>query len=346
MSGGANFENMDARNQFDKTLQNARTNGRENDWTTSLERRMQKNPLYGHQRNEKDWNLKNYNMTYKERKNEKKKQFLKRMFENRERFDKMVDEHSVANIKASPIDTKYYIPVEEKLKSRRQQEDNTDPRKNRHGPESQFKHFPPAPKQVTAQTIVHNGLSSVFDDDPESLKNEKAYPDSINGRLRIRQHPWSTYGPTRDGQMLDINNYPNASVKPTDPSEDNNLLWGGVWNNATSNDQGGTISMDYLSDAWATGENPGEIQKPIFNKENLSGIAQEMRNHLLIQQKATQAPEDEDMPLEKRLQSKHYPYELSGITPTNYDRQRMDDPYPYSTKNFFSPRMRMNHSRG
>lgn len=347
MAGGVNFDNPIVRVQFDKSLDLGRKNGQQNGWYQTLETRMQENPLYGHQRNDKDWNLKNYRMTYKERMQEKKKEFLKRMFANRERFDKLVDEHSVANIKAAPIDPKYYISIEERLKGKRQQEDSEEKRKNIHGPESQFTYFPPTPKRVTAQTITHNGLSSVFDDDPETISGNKAYPDFISGKARIREHPWGLYGPTRDGQMLDINNNQNPSTQPVDLNADNNLLWGGAWNNAVSNNSGGKIGLDYLMDANATGNNPGEIQEPIFTADMLPGVIQELRDHLKIQDDINKPKQDNDqLPIEQRLKSQHKAPSTIGINPTNYDIQRVDDPYPYASKEFFGPRMRLDHAGG
>lgn len=344
MAGAVNFDNPIARVQFDKSLDLCRKE--QNGWNQSLESKMQNAPLYGHQRNDKDWNLKNYRLTFLERKKERKKDFLKRMIDNRKRFDQMIDNNSVANIKASPIDPKVYTSMEEKLQNRRHQEDSTEKRKQ-HGPESQFTYFPHAPREVTAQTIVHNGLSSIFEDDKEMMQGKSAYPDFYTGRSRIRTFPWGMYGPTRDGQMLDINNDQKTSIRPTDLGEDNSLMWGGYWNNAPSNVDTGQINRDYLADGYATGENPGEIQKPIFTKDMLPNIIRQMQDHLGIQNKITTKGEDNDeLTTEKKLKKLHHDTPTVGITPTNYDIQTLDDGYPWASKEFFKPRYRLDHANG
>lgn len=332
MSGAVNFDNPIVRIQFDKSLDMVRKED-SNDWSKSLESRMQENQLYGHKRNNKDWNLNNYRMTAKERRLEKKKEYVRRMIENRKRFDKIIDQNSVENIKASPVDPKYYIPIEEKLKEKRHQKDDTEKRTGQHGPESQFKYFPPQPKKVLAQTVVRNGLSSIFENDPESMKNERAYPDEFSGRLRIREFPWAMYGPTREKYPIDFR-------------EDNNLMWGGSYNNSPENGQGGKFGIDFLADGYATGKNPGEIQQPIFTKDMLPGIINEIKDHLKVQDDFQKQKVDDNLPIEKKLKTQHKAPATTGITPTTYDIQRMDDEYPYATKNFFVPRVRLDHSNG
>lgn len=327
MSGAVNFDNPGARIQFDKFLDQVRRDGVSNGWFESLETRMQESPLYGHQRNDEDKNLINYRLTYKERMQEKKKEMIKRILDNRNKFNNVIDSNSVENIKKSPVDPKHYSILEEKLKSKRQQEDNTEKQK-RHGPESQFKYFPPPPMQITAQTITHNGGSSAFDVDidPEIRQQKQAYPDEISGRLRIRKHPWSMYGPTRQKTPIDL-------------GEDNNLMWGGDYIDGVENNQGGSVKMDLLFDS--RGKNPGEMQPEVF--EDLPMIIDQMKNNLKIQDDfLNYNGNDPSISLEKQLELHHRKPPQIRVQPTNYELQRRDDPYPYDSKNFLQSRYRLN----
>lgn len=334
MSGAVNFDNPISRVQFDQSLDMLRNNQPKSDWSQSLETRMQENDLYGHKRNDKDWNLKNYRLTYKERVKEKKKDYLQRMIDNRNNFDKMVDKNSVESIKSTPLDVNHYTSLEDKLENRRETESSTEKRIDIHGPESEFTYFPPTPKEVTAQTIVHNGLSSIFDNDPESMKNESAYPYYYSGRQRVKQFPWSMQGPTREKSPVDI-------------GEENNLMWGGDWINGPSNNKGGTVAKDYLVDGWATEHNPGNIPDQVFTPEMLPAVIQEIKDHLKIQEVANNPKQNnQKQNTEKQLEKAHRRTPGVGVDMTNYDYQRVDDPYPYSTRNFFIPRLRLNKAGG
>lgn len=331
MAGAVNFDNPGARIQFDKFLDQVRRDGVSNGWFESLESRMQENPLYGHQRNKEDKNLINYRLTYKERMNERKKEMVKRILDNRNKFNESIDSNSVENIKKSPVDPKHYSTLEDKLNRKRQQEDDTKKQK-RHGPESQFTYFPPPPMRVTAQTIVHNGGSSAFDvdTDPEIRSQQYSFPEEISGRLRVKKFPWSMQGPTRQKTPIDL-------------SEDNNLMWGGDYIDGPTNNQGGSIKMDLLFDS--RGKNPGEMQPEVF--EDLPLIIDQMKNKLKIQDDFMNYKGNEtDVPLEKQLSLHHRKPPQIGVQPTNYELQRRDDPYPYDSKNFFQSRYRLNKSNG
>jgi hypothetical protein len=327
MAGAVNFDNPGTRIQFDKFLDQIRRDGVSNGWFESLETRMQENPLYGHQRNEEDKNLINYRLTYKERMKEKKKEMIKRILENRNKFNEAIDSNSVENIKKSPVDPKHYSILENKLESRRHQESNTKKQK-RHGPESNFIYFPPPPMKVTAQTIVHNGGSSAFDVDIDSeIRNQQyVFPEEISGRLRVKKFPWSMSGPTRQKTPIDL-------------KEDNNLMWGGDYIDGPTNNQGGSVKMDLLFDS--RGKNPGEMQPEVF--EDLPLIIDQMKSKLKLQDDFIDYKGNEtDIPLEKQLSLHHRKPPQIGIQPTNYELQRRDDPFPYDSKNLLQSRYRLN----
>ena len=331
MGGATNFNNPLTRIHFDKSLDTIRNSPEKNGWFQSLETRMEENPLYGHQRNTKDRNLQNYRLTYKERMNEKKKDYIRRMIENKEKFDKIIDGNSVASIKATPLKPSNYVTMEDKLKTKRQQED-PDPKKKRpqHGPESQFTHFPKPPVTAsvkTAVTVQHNGLGTVFDDDPEAMADRNAYDPASNSRLRFQKWPWMAQGRYRQEWPLNIGeeqaNYWDANT------------------NGTKNNSGEGFHMDLLMNSG--GRNPGDFQPDIFDSETMPAIIDEIRNHLNLSNQAVQKP-DQDMakPLEERLQSERRKSPTMGVTPTY---QQLMSEYPWATKNFFEPRYRSFHSR-
>jgi hypothetical protein len=187
LSGVDQFGNNIVRQQFDISLEQTRKSREDNDWDRSMETRLQSNELYGHQRNEKDRNLEPYTMTFNERRSLKRRRYLQRRRENVEKMRRQTEDNSVRTIKNIAPDPRHIVPIEFRLKDRRQTADPEPGHKRPyHGPESAFVHFPksdvPTPSGPTiriALTTQHN-RNTIFDDGGE----EEALADLIRPRSR------------------------------------------------------------------------------------------------------------------------------------------------------------------
>ena len=170
IAGADQFGSNIVRQQFDISLEMARKERKDNDWDRSMEKRLQSNELYGHQRNEKDHNLDPYTMTFNERRQLKRRNYLKRRQDNLEKARKQVEGNSVKTIKSIATDPIHMVPLEFRLKDRRQEKDPEPGFKRKyHGPESEFTHFPKSENPIqsgpTIRISANNqyGLNTTFD---------------------------------------------------------------------------------------------------------------------------------------------------------------------------------------
>lgn len=159
-----NFDSPIVRTQFDQVLDTIRKTPKENGWDVSLETRMQRHPMYGHKRTEKDHTLEPYTLTFRERQKRKKERYLDRLFEYRNNRNKQVEDNSVAALKRIPENPLHYETVENKLLSRRTNAKPEDGQKRPpQGPGGAVPEFVQYPKaQRVAATVQHSGGGTIF----------------------------------------------------------------------------------------------------------------------------------------------------------------------------------------
>lgn len=190
-----NFDSPIVRTQFDQVLDTIRRPPTENGWDVSLETRMQRHPMYGHKRTDKDHTLEPYTLTFRERQKRKKERYLDRLFEYRKNKDKQTQDNSVATLKLVPADPEDFKPMEIKLVSRRTNEKPEDgqtrPAAGPGGAIPEFIQYPRA--QRVAATIRRGPGSTTFApfNDPE----QNAMIERLLSPAKPPTHPATTRNP-------------------------------------------------------------------------------------------------------------------------------------------------------
>ena len=318
MAAPNQFSNYIARQQFDRSLDQARRGDEGGGWHKSLETRLSGDDLYGHTRTEKDRDMEPYKLSWEERVKLKKERYLDRVRESRQKKagPKKPDPNSVEAIKLMAPKAENYISVEEKLGDHRET-DGVQFRPGYHGPESQFTHFPRA---VTAARTVEARSPvgyTTFDDMGDKLFPKDPYNQDTaggDGSDRFHRMPSDMMGPQREDQS-DVGELQQKYINGR-PYE---------------------MNIDLLMNNWPHGTQPGEPQ-PIFTEGDKARIINLMRQRLRADEQPQAQVPPRGKTLEERLTSKHRQTPLNRTEPTAADYET--EPYPYANDTAMRPPIR------
>jgi len=366
MATPGNFENFMARQQFDVSLDSVRHPLPENGWNRSMEDRLQSDPMYGHQRNERDKNLVPYTKTFEERVKMKKVAYLERLRKFRaERTKPKPNPNSVASIKAMPVDPRHSQTTENRLSDHRQNDDDNF-RPGYHGPESQFVYFPPPPVR-TAAKIEHRGLTSVFDYPGGDGSSEAPNPfpvrpgvrpdspgrSSMQGLERGLQsvRPNDSEGGFLDPQVMHplpyedlgpggterANTMPYSMRGPQNSGHDFELL-----HRTYRNGYPDEYHVPLVMNQWPSYSNPGEqdVSSTVDDERNGVGrmpqdeqrrILELMRKHRFEEEQPRPSTDQSGQTTERRLAPRWRRPQTGAVAPNAYDYQ--GPAWPWGTQN-------------
>lgn len=311
MAAPGQFTNYIARQQFDRSLDQARKGPEFSGWNKSLETRLAENDLYGHTRTERDRDMEPYEKSWEDRVKLKKSRYMQRVREIRkERTEpKKPDPNSVAAIKAILPNPNDHASVENRLGEYREV-DGEQFRPGYHGPESQFTYFP---RPVAAENTLGRTVEArspvgytAFDEIDGPFAADPYQHDSAggDGDDRYHQMPYGMQGYKREN--------------PNDIGE----LW-----KHYRNGRPGDYNIDLLMNHWPHGTQPGQ-DPSVFTAGDKQRIIELMRQRFYADDQPEGRGTAQGKTLEQKLRSKHRSTPLGSQQPTAADQNA--DPYPYS----------------